>query len=403
MSFYEQLRTPSWKGFEFALSTDNKDFGRDVKRHKKINGKSVDHEDTGQKPIPFVVEVVIGGSDDFVEQAAEFEALLSEEGVGRLVLPHEGEITAVVMSARRRHNSDEVGIIYFSITFEEVDTTTVAPAGISSTYNLIKAVDNSNEAALLDFSDEYNDGMPDFITDKIQSQMDDFKGVLNGNINRVNKVIDFGKLEVSNGITFGKKVISTFENIVSFGENIDLSIAFDNSDVIDEVDFINMVNALNDTADRPAVYYNDDQSSSSTNIKTTDLFSRITTINAAAKASLSAEYESQKQAIQVRDRLFSTISSLRNEAGAARWSESYLSLGSLMAAINRDIDNRLGRLPITAIIRTQAMRSSLAIAHRIFGDNPNTVISQADDLVKRNSLVHPAFITARELEVLSEL
>ena len=403
MSFYEQLRTPSWKGFEFALSTDNKDFGRDVKRHKKINGKSVDHEDTGQKPIPFVVEAVIGGSDDFVEQAAEFEALLSEEGVGRLVLPHEGEITAVVMTARRRHNSDEVGIIYFSITFEEVDTTTVAPAGISSTYNLIKAVDNSNEAALLDFSDEYNDGMPDFITDKIQSQMDDFKGVLNGNLNRVNKVIGFGKLEVSKGITFGKKVISTFENIVSFGQNIDLSIAFDNSDNIDEIDFINMVNALNDTADMPAIYYNDDKSSSSTNIKTTDLFSRITTINAAAKASLSAEYESQKQAIEVRDSLFSTISNLRNEAGAARWSESYISLGSLMAAINRDIDNRLGRLPITAVVKTQAMRSSLAIAHRIFGDNPNTVIAQADDLIKRNSLVHPAFITARELEVLSEL
>lgn len=398
--FYDSLRAPSWKGFEFALNTDSKDFGRDVKKHKIINGKTVSYEDTGAKENAFTIEAVIGGSADFKEQADEFEALLSAEGTGLLILPHTDELKAVVTSARRRHNSDEVGVVYFSITFETVDQETKAPAGVSNTYELLASVNNSNDAAISDFVGKYTDTTRDFITNEIISQMDDFKSLLNGNLSRFNNAILSNVFTVSTGAVFGNEIISMFKDLVSFKELLNFSVAIDKKDAAADVDYVSVTKALNIVASSAPILDSEDQSLGAKNIRATDLFSRISAANAAAEASLSTEYESQKQALNIRAGLLSTIAGLRNEVGEQAWSDSYIALGDLMAGINRDIDNKLGRLPIVAIIKTQKMRSALAIAHQVFGDNPARVVAQANDLIKRNDIIHPSFVSASELEVL---
>lgn len=399
MSFYESLRTPSWKGFEFAVESDGKDFGRDVKKHKLINGKTVDYEDTGVKENVFTVEAVIGGQSDFKEQADEFEALLAEEGVGRLILPHTDELTAVVVSARRRHESNKVGVVYFSITFETVDEETIPPAGISSTYELLNAVDKSNASALSDFKNNYADGMPDFINDQILSQVNDFKGVLNANLGVINKSLSVADFDVSEATAFGNQVISMFKTLVSYKDVLNFSVALDKTNAPEKINYSRIVSAL-DKAVNVETAFVADGSLSGKNSNAADIFTKVITINSAAEASLSATYDSQNQAINTRNNLLSSVAHLRDLAGAQGWYETYLSLGDLMSGITRDIDNKLGRLPVVKTVKTQAVQSSLLLSYRIFGDDRNSVVPHSDDLIKRNGVINPAFIPPSELEVL---
>lgn len=71
-----------------------------------------------------------------------------------------------------------------------------------------------------------------------------------------------------------------------------------------------------------------------------------------------------------------------------------------MAAVNSDINTGLGRLPDTIIIDSKNVRSSMELAHRLYGDTPSQVVGKFQDMVSRNGIVHPSFVPAEEQEVL---
>ena len=403
MSFHEKLRKPSFRGFEFSLVNESNDFGRDVKAQKPINAKKVYYEDVGVKEDIFTLEIVIGGTDDFVEQAKQFKAILSEKGSGRLVLPHEGEMLAVVLSARQRTDSNEVGIVYFSVTFGR-DESVKQQSGISTSFALKNSSDSALDNALIDFLAVYNDNAPDFVLDSTLAQINDYTSNMVSILNRAKVNFTAPEFSVYKAETFGQQIISMFESLISYEDVVDYTVSTSSPIYVEErPDPLLLVNTLSGLTGQVKTDFTANtttQSLRAVNNAATDLLTKISAASAAAKAVSYASFPSKKEAIDVRSNLLNTMATLRTTAGAQRWSNSYTSLGGLMAAVNNDINTGLGRLPDTVTIRNQFVRPSLALAYRIYGDDPTRVVAKASDLVARNAVVHPCFVPAEDMEVI---
>lgn len=209
---------------------------------------------------------------------------------------------------------------------------------------------------------------------------------------------------VNKAETFGQQIIAMFKDLISFEDVVDYTVSTSSPVYIEEKPapllMVNTLSSLSSQVDTNFTANTTTQSLRAVNNSATDLLTQIAAISSAAKAVAYTDFTSKSEAVSVRSDLLNTMASLRTTAGAQRWSNSYTSLGGLMAAVNNDINTGLGRLPDTVTIRNQFVRPSLALAYRIYGDNPSRVVTKADDLVTRNAIVHPCFIPAEDLEVI---
>lgn len=411
MSFFDSLRKASFRGFEFAVESDEAAFGRDVKKHAVINGEAVQYEDTGVKPRSFTVEAVIGGTADFIAQADRFEALLSQKGEGRLVLPHTGEMTAVVTEARRRHSSREVGIVYFSVTFERAPAQAAAPdGGIASASALLGAANSGFTAALEDFTARFRAAVPDSVMGEITGQLGAFGTSLESALARAGMAFTAPAISTGSALALGGGIVETIRGIVArFEPKLLFSVGSAAPSARESVPAQRVVRALAAVAGIPLAPATDEagpstvQTLRAANTEALDLLARMACATGAAQAAAYAAYDSQAAALRTRAGVLGVLSGLRAEAGTAGWRASYTALGSLMAALNRDIDKALGRLPATLAVRPAAVRSATLLAHRLYGDTPARVVPMAGDIVRRNAILHPSFIPAAEtLEVLAD-
>lgn len=406
MSFHDSLRQASLDGFDFEISTDDKTFGRDVKRHKIINADNILHEDVGVKGEIFSVEAVIGGNPNFVTDADEFEALLSLKGIRKLVLPHTQSMDVVVTDARRRHRSNEVGIVHFSITFEVSKDSTQTQSSLTTTSSLLTASNAGFAAGFADFADNYQSSVPDFVSDDTLAKVSVFTASFGSSLSRIGETFTAPIFTVSNALDFGGEVVAMFQDITSAFETVlNFSIAIPQTTSSDTPSAFSVVQALNKASD---ITITDEvvetstasQSLRQSNAAATDLLLKVASISAAGEASVYADYESKEQALSIRDGLLESMSRIRTIAGDSGWNSSYNAMSDLMAAVNRDIDTKLGRLPDTITIDSVSVRSSLALAYRIYGDTPSRVVELSDDMITRNKIRNPVFVPAEALEVL---
>lgn len=82
----------------------------------------------------------------------------------------------------------------------------------------------------------------------------------------------------------------------------------------------------------------------------------------------------------------------------------YWTFADLRAAVIKDVNIRAAKLPQLTSITPMQTRPALALAHEIYGDDPAKAIAMADEMVTRNDIRHPGFVTGgRALEVLIDV
>lgn len=404
MSFYDELRKPSFRGFEFDLVSDSKSLGRDIKAHNIINKEFPEYEDRGAKKQDFTVELVIGGKEGFADAADKFEELLQKIGSGKLILPHDGESNVVVTSARRRHNPKEVGLVYFSVTFSKEGESTGRDGSSSTSFKLSQSAAQSYGAALNDFEDNFNSATPDFISSDIQGRLDEFMSDVTASLDRSG----FPMSQISNQFKSGKQITDVFMDIATKLEplrdfNIDLDIPLPEP-IANAVSVIRSLTKMYDL-----VFINDGEialsSSSATriqNVKSLELLSKTAALTSAVESVQFASFGSKQEAIEVRNNLGAALSNLRMDLGAESWTQSYSSVSGMMAALSRDINVIIGRLPQTVQVNNRLVRSSLSLSHRLYGDDLSRVVNMASDIQSRNGVFHPSFVNSGDLEVLTD-
>ena len=409
--FFSKLRPASFRGFSFDVSEDSKNFGRRVATHQFPGKDEPYHEDFGADVDKFNVQAVISGAD-FLEKALNFENILKQGGAGTLIHPYYGEIQVVVLSSSRRHSHRSVGEVRFTITFEKDYPSTNPNVGVDTSAALTQTSLNAFEAIQKDFADNFTSlRMPDFILNDALTRISDFKGILNTALNQVGMLRVLATelpiiQDVSDAAAVAGEITGIFDNVANIFKPFPVpAISISNYKTsTDSSGAIQVVKALVSTGIFSVL--TDDEAStavSATRIKNAeaiDILNKFSSLSGAVQASKFVSYESREQALETRDLISNNLFAVRDILGAKGWDKSWREAGNLVSVLNRDINERIGRLPRTAVVYPNGVQSSLRLAHRLYGDDLPALFSNAEDLASRNNIRHPGFMPADRLEVL---
>lgn len=397
-----KLRTASFRGLEFMLPSDDGGYTRRVISHEYPGRDGAFHEDLGEGINDFNFEAVIAGVD-YLNGASGFEAALRKAGPALLIHPHYGSINVIVKSFRRSHSSDAVGEVRFSISVEKFGAL-IYPAAISDTvFGLTTASDGLFSAISQEFAAKFNiSGLQDFLVTDALSQVSSLGGFLDGTLSN-NGLISMARKVIPASwnpmVDLGQQIFSIFQNIgtavkppqkKAVGTNLSLQAAVPARSVL-----LSMIDGTGVQASSIS-----GNSRRAINAKAIEYAYRTSALATAATAAKYTAYESREDALAVRTAIAQKIEILRDDLGNDGYDKSWIASGDILAAVTKDINDRLGRLPRTVKIQPSAPRSSLALAQRLYGDNPSSLFLRAEDITGRNKVRHPGMVPASQIEVL---
>ncbi len=405
---FKFLRQPSFRGIPFKLPEDDSTFGNRIQRDQFPGRAEASHKDMGQDVQAFSLNAIIIG-DDFIQQADAFQRALLQSGPGTLVHPHYGEIEVVVMpGVRRNHSLERIGQVSFSITFEKYGAPIYPTPGSDTGFTLSSASSNMLGSALKDFKSRFNiSSMPDFVSQDALSRGMSFTSDLKsffsqaGLFNQVQGLFP----EAFDIFNFGSYATSTLSGLAGLtkskpkpmiGNYTAPSIAPN-----DKRTMLNtLINAGNISLRDPDASTTANNSVRIENSKAMDNVVQASIVAAAGEVARNTPFESREEALSARNRLSGLINRLRDQSAADGWQETWLASGLLLAALAKDINERVGRLPKTYKIVPSTVRTSLDLSNRLYGDDPSIIFDKADDLVKRNAIRNPGFVPVKPIEVL---
>ncbi len=406
--FQAQLRPASFRGLAFKVPQDDREGGRRLAVHEYPGKDQAYIEDMGLSISSFSFEAVIIG-DDFMAQAGAFEVALNAPGAGTLIHPHLGEIQIRIERYRRSHAIDAAGEVRFSCS-AFLDGKAIYPSSKADTASgLLNAADKSFTALLQDFISRFHAPDLDFLLNDATGRVTDFTGSIRSILSRsgiLNLVSGdlFGALDVASG-GFASGVVSAFQTLADVFKPVSARIVGTSDQAMGTGrDALVMVRSM---ASASAISVADatgttpgSQAVRVENAQALDLLFRQGAVAAAVQAARFADYESKADAVSMRAQLTGQIGQIADLMAAAGWEKSLDASGGLAAAVSRDINERIGRLPRTAIFSPGTQMPSIVVAHRLYGSDLPSLFDKADDIVKRNKIRHPGFMPTEGLEVL---
>lgn len=402
MVSYNDLRPASFRGFKFLTPADNITQERRITRHEYPQKDEPYHEEMGLGARTFRIDAVVQGAD-YIARAMSFEQKLNQAGAGILIHPFFGAIEIIITSYTVNNKYDELGHIIFSITAEKHGKPMYPRAVDHSASALIATSDEGFNTLLSDFNSRFAlEGFPEFVKVDALARMDLFFDDLDRSLNRVSgtfstRLNDLGQI--------GTSVTDIFKTLALTGAPIKAAAIAGIAQRITPPDLWSLFDGLRrssafSVADKKSSALTITQSRRVSNAQSLDFLLRGEALMAAARTATYLNYESREQAVRTRKNLSNALTEIGQEMADAGWDESWKATEAVNAAVVRDINERIGRLPYTMRIRPASARSSLVVSHYLYGDNPQDVVARADDIVKRNKVRNPALLPPQSLEVL---
>ncbi|MBI1321341.1 MAG: hypothetical protein GC168_20650 [Candidatus Hydrogenedens sp.] len=115
-----------------------------------------------------------------------------------------------------------------------------------------------------------------------------------------------------------------------------------------------------------------------------------------------ADWDSRTAALTSRGEIVVALGVAADGAVAAGDHRAWRALTALRATAYARITAAAVRLPAVVAYRPATVLPSAALAHRLYGDDPDAVFVRAADLVRRNRVAHPAFVPSATLEVIAD-
>lgn len=412
VDYYSGLYPASFRGIPFAVAEESSQIGRRIQAHEYPGRDEPYHEDLGLGIQGFAMEAIVTGAD-FAQRAAALEAALKQKGPGTLVHPSAGEITVVARSATRRTRSDAAGEVVFAISFERYGQP-LYPAALRNTGGaLIEAASQLMDASAAEFVARYStQAAPDFIAaDAAQRLETIISGLAHALKNRglyriVPAALWPASWPVAKPQGIAEQARALFTGIAALAEPAARSAvgSMPAAPSLSPARTVALIRALGDASGQSVAIAvpspGSNQARRVRNAQAIDGFFRAGALGAAVRSARHAQYESREEAISVRAAMADDIARLRDDLGTHGWDASWRAAGDLLAALSRDINERIGRLPRTMTVRTSGVRSSLSLAQRLYGQEPGRLFARARDIVVRNRVRHPLFVPSERVEVL---
>lgn len=405
MNRLRQLRKASFRGVRFDVDDTGKEFGQRYVTHEYPGRDDPFHEQMGEGVQSFSVEAFIIG-DDFISRAAALEAAIRKKGPGTLIHPIHGHVEVVaIYPCRRQESSQAVGEVRFSLTFEPYSGAKF-PSILGSTASAVAlASENMLDALSGDFSDFFEiANLPDFISA-------DAEGRISSLLSNLDTVLGIAGLSdfipaslpslFSSTLSLGDRVVDFFRSLGNSSKPKSMPMISGKFPAAPVAPALPMSSALanNGLFSTPVTDPANGSRRDNNGRALNNLF-QASSLTAAAASSRSSIYESREQAIAFRDSFVLQMDAIGDRLGEDGWDRSWQTSKSLVSAVVRDINDRIGRLPRTITVETRTTRTSLELANRLYGDDPSKIFVCAADIAQRNRVGHPGFVPAKKLEVL---
>jgi prophage DNA circulation protein len=393
MSWRDRYRQASFRGVEFYVRSIESGFGRAHAIHEFPLVDKPSTEDLGRKPDEFSVEAYLLGDNYDRQRDRLIKACRDTPGAGELVHPYQGSQSVVCKGIRVRESSADGGMCVITMTFIEAGEPIVPAVANDGKRAVRKAAKDTGDAAEAAFADGFSIlGMAGFVVDAATAQMQALTSALN--VNGITKSLEAVTEFAYSVRTLNAEIsdlLSTPDRLAAqVRSTIDLvSEAFTDSDSI-------LAGLFDDNAGYPVLIADTpSRRQQRNNDRALRALVRRVAVANLARVQTDADHASYQDALDARDTVLSRID---DEVEQAVDDDAIAVLLALRARTAKAIPASGATLPYLITYTPPATVPSLVLAQRLYGD-----ASRADEIVARNSIRHPAFITGgRAIEVLSD-
>lgn len=399
MSYKDQLRQASFRGFEFFVNTSQVAGGRRAVQHQYPNRETPYTEDMGRSAKSYQIEGHIIGDDYFEAKERLFE-VFEKKGPGELIHPFYGSVIVQVSSLNVSESIKQGGIATFSVTFLEQGDGKF-PKGTNDKGSILaEDVDVSLTGIKADFDDNFSIlGLPGFAIESARNLI----ATAQKTFDEVTKPLaDFaeGVAELSFAT---RNLIAETNDLLQSPQEL-------SQRLLDSFDL--MENAISSNSDKKKAYSSfysftgEDEVEETTptrqqeakNKKTFENFMRRAAAVKSTQPAIVAEYASINDAHEARQEITAVIEEQIREIEVQDPNtdllQSMVDVNSSTVDALPDVDTDL---PSIKVITRETDEASILLAYDL-----NESMDNEQDIIDRNSIRHPGFIAAeQELEVIS--
>ncbi|MDX2094366.1 MAG: DNA circularization N-terminal domain-containing protein [Alphaproteobacteria bacterium] len=406
VDFRSELRSSSFRGIAFEMVDDDAAGGRRIVTHEFPGRDDPFHEDLGAAVRAFSFRAVIIGSG-YVARADALEQALLQAGAATLVHPHYGEIQVVVKDTRRSHTNTTIGSVEFSVSVERYSATGGITVLGDTARKLTFASSSMADLATTDFLSGLAEGpFPSFVMADGIVRLSSFLSLAR-DMFRFNSLAGMPALPTFGALDAGAadQIATLFKGVVATARPQEIPIVGSAPAVVaansEPIKLMRTLAKIADSSiDSSITPSSPSRQAMVANATAITTLVKTHALAAAAGVARYATYDSRNQAIETRDLLADSLVSLRDRQLTAGLIPAWRATTGVLVAVTEDINDRIGRLPRTVKVQGSAVRPSLAVANRLYGNDSSIIFDRAADIVKRNNIPHPGFIGAKPLEVL---
>ncbi len=419
MAWRETLRPGSFRGVPFFVRDTANEGGRRLVEHAFAGRDEPFNEDLGRAARGFQVEAYVLGERYMAARDALLTAL-EEAGPGKLIHPWRGEIDVVVRDYRQSETTAEGGMARFSIAFREQGAN-LYPRASSNTRSVVRAeTDGTIAAAGTRFEDVFEAvSQPGFIA---ESAVFTTIRAADAMLRQARRLItepaalarfardvaglknNAASLVASPGDFFGR-VSGTIRGLADMSFAAGLPLAGVASGAGSPGGRAGAaLSGLQDFGDTLDPVPATTPARATEGANQTALADAIADVSAAEEARLASalEFDNASDARRYRDALAERLAARAARAGDIGAGDLHAAMTGLRAATTHHLTRLARGLPSVRLMEPAATEPALAIANRLYGDDPSEVASRAADIVLRNRVRHPGFVPGgRPLEVVA--
>lgn len=389
MALRDNLRPGSFRGVPFHTEDAELAGGRRLAEHEYPSRDDVYTEDLGRKGRVYAISAYVIG-DDYAALRDDLKRALEQAGPGRFVHHFLGELRVAVRGFTLRESTSEGGMARFLITFVEAGVNLQPAARPDTAAITVANVEAKIAAVISDFASRFTtDGQPQFVSDAAQG---------------IAKQFSEGVAVLTAPSSDTGKRASLAAAIAKYEAEVSVLVGNPTELATRSIAIVAGLAGLGSPAmTLPLLRRVVGFGASLLPVPTTTESRRVQARNQTAQTALirrsvAAEFSrtvsqitpvSRDDARALRDETALLLDDAALDAADQGDDTSYKALMTLRAAVVNDLTARGAALAPLVSITPDAELSSLFWAYDLYED-----LARADEIVARNSVIHPAFIPA---------
>ena len=386
MAWRDQLRPASFRGVPFETESASAEFGRDGVLQEPVGDDGVYFDDLGRKTRIYRLSGFIIAQDadanDYSRRRDALIAAVEERGPGTLVHPTFGTLTAQLLSCSINETIDEGRAATFELEFAEVGGQRPFPAQAVDQPAIVgQKADQLQATSATEYEAKYSTTGPDYVGQAGEDAKSE----------QSTRIIDAVRASLSSAQDSAEAL--RLASTLTTAENFPGSLASIGDAIGDRATLQSIVASIEPTTLSATGTTNERQAQQ--NARIVDIVTRTVLFAAACDAAASETFTAFDDAVAARDELEALADA--DEARDDVLDELHAAIRQMRLAMWDDLTNRALQLPRVVTYTPPGVTSAMEIAQFLYGDG-----SRADEIIARNNIPHPGFVSPEPLQVLSE-